>query len=990
MCWRNIGPLRGGRGVAVAGVASDPRTYYFGSAGGGVYKTTNDGISWTNVTDGYVKTSSVGAIAVAPSDPNVVYVGMGEYAVRDQTTSYGDGVYRSTDGGKSWKHLGLQDTRVISRIVVHPSNPDLAFIAAQGTAYVPSKDRGVYRTRDGGATWQKVLYVDETTGPADLMMDPTNPRILYAAMWDHQRKPWYLRSGGPGSGLYKSTDGGDHWEKMTLGLPDVMGRIGIAISANPSRVYALVECQPKGGLYRSEDGGKTWALINESRTLISRAWYYTHFVADPKDPNVVWVFNTQIYRSIDAGRSFTLVEGPHGDFHDAWINPSDPNNLIIATDGGGTITHDGGLSWSSMDNQATGQFYRVITDDRFPYWVYGAQQDGTTVAIASASHQFGIGWKDWYQVGGCESGWVALDRRNPRWIYAGCQGGQITEFDPAVKDVHNIMAYPLQEGALELKDRRYRFNWNAPIIASRHDGALYHAAQKLLRSEDRGIHWREISPDLTQPTPATLRAGQGPFQHEDQIYHSITYVAESPHDRNVIWTGSDDGVVALTRDGGSTWKRFSLPGLLDALINAIEVSPHDPATAYVAATRYKFNDFKPYFFRTTNFGGSWQEISSGIPLESRSHVIREDPVQKGLLYAGTETGVFVSFDAGAHWQSLQLNLPVTPVTDLEVHDTDLVASTQGRAFWILDDLSPLRQMDSKLINAAAHLFRPRVSYRSNIGWNDLLLTDSPYIYRPQATNAPGGAVINFYVAQGGPVSLEIRDAPGRRVRLYSTESGSADLVPSLKVQPGMNRITWDLRHDPVGVRGIGSAPGRLVRPGRYEVRLTAAGTSLSVPLEVRQDPRFNSTEEGLSEQDQMLADLDEGLRELYRSVSQIRDLRGQIESLMNKTASSAVQEGAKRVLTKLDQLEGGLMSRPGGGPLDVTGTQPLVTRYLFLRSAMGRVTPTVTQGHRQAYAEVARHWADYKQRLSAVFDTDVGALNRLAEAEKVPAISLPR
>ena len=738
MTWRNIGPFLGGRAVATAGIAGQPNTFYFGGAGGGVFRTTDSGATWANVTDGFLNTSSVGAIAVAPSDANVIYVGMGEYTPRNTTLSHGDGIYKSTDGGHTWSHLGLDSTRSISRIEINPTNADLLYVAAQGTPYVPSRDRGVYRSKDGGASWQKVLFVDDTTGPADLAMDPTNPRILYAAMWDHQRKPWDLRSGGPGSGIYKSTDAGDTWQKLSNGLPPVMGRVGIAVAADPDRIYAVVEHDTRGGLYRSDDAGKSWTLINASWSLIARGWYYCRVTADPKNPNVVWVVNTPLLRSIDGGHTFEEVAVAHVDNHEIWINSSDPKRMILANDGGATVSQDGGSSWSTQDNQPTGQFYRVNTDQNFPYRVYGGQQDSTTVGIASATAGGGITARDWYPVGGCESGFVAFNPVSTESIYAGCWGGEITEFEQSTHDDINVMAYPRMYFGMPLRDFKYRFNYNAPLLVSKHDpGVIYHASQKVLRSDNRGISWREISPDSTNPKPETQGIGGGPFWPEGEIYDTITYLAESPHDKNVLWSGSDDGVIALTRNGGQTWQRFGLPGLPDAQINEIEVSPFEPATAYVAATRFKFDDYRPYVFKTSNFGQSCERISDGLPADGWSRVVREDPVRKGLLYVGTETGVSVSFDGGKDWQSLQLNLPNTPVTDLQVHDTDLVASTMGRAFWILDDVTPLRQIDAKVSSSPAYLFVPRPAIRTNLGSPGLPGTDSSSHANQEGTNAPG-------------------------------------------------------------------------------------------------------------------------------------------------------------------------------------------------------------------------------------------------------------
>ena len=988
MIWRSIGPFRGGRVVAVAGVTSDPQTYYFGGVGGGVYKTTNGGTTWTNVTEGFLNTSSVGAIAVAPSNANVVYVGMGEHTIRGTTLSHGDGVYKSSDGGKNWLHLGLESTRVISRIRIDPTNPDLIYVAAQGTPYVPSDDRGVLRSKDGGKSWEKVLFVNNVTGAADLALDSANPRILYAAMWDHQRKPWNLRSGGPASAIYKSNDGGDTWQKTVEGLPEVMGRIGIMISAAHNRLYALVECDPKGGLYRSDDGGKSWTFVNGSWDLMSRPWYYMRLEGDPKNPDTIWVLNSQIYKSVDGGRTFSRVNVVHPDEHDIWINPKAPNTLIIGNDGGATISYDGGQSWSTQQNQPTGQFYRVNVDYRFPYWVYGGQQDSTTVAIPNATEHGGISERDWYPVGGGESGFVAFDKRDPSLVYAGSWGGQITEFDQERRFARDIMAYPRIGFGLALRERKYRFNYNAPILVSQHDKkVIYHAAQKLLRSDDRGASWREVSPDLTAPRPETQGVGGGPFWPEGEIYNTITYVAESPHNKQVLWTGSDDGVIALTRDGGGTWQKSSLPGLADALINAIEVSPHDPATAYVAASRYKFNDYRPQIFKTNNFGQTWERIVEGISQESWSRVVREDPKRKGLLYAGTETGVFVSLDDGKHWESLQLNMPVTPITDLQVHDTDLVVSTLGRGFWILDDVSPLQLTAGSIDVKSLHLFQPRVAYRTNVGGGG-----GPDDDGGGGTNAPVGALINFYLPRQSPVTVEILNASGNVIRRYHSESES-NARQTLKVRLGMNRVIWDLRHAPVmqvrGAPALFRMGGRIAKPGAYTVRLTAGSEILSAPLEVRLDPRWKVPAEEFVGQDEMLAAIERDVTELNHDVLQIRSVREQIENVFKRPASDEVAKTGKDLVNRLGQIEDALIQKnPSGGQRAVVEPSRLSSFFNFLHVAINQVLPEITGGEKEVYEELSKEFAGYKTQLAKLLGPDLEAYNQLLAKQGISPIAV--
>lgn len=990
LVWRSIGPFRGGRVVAVAGITSEPQVYYFGGVGGGVYKTINGGTTWKNVSDGFLNTSSVGAITVAPSNSNVVYVGMGEHAIRGTTLSHGDGVYKSADGGKTWAHLGLELTRVISRIRIHPTNPDLVYVAAQGTPYVPSDARGVFRSKNGGKTWEKILFLNSVTGPSDLAMDVTNPSILYAAMWDHQRKPWNLRSGGPASAIYKSVDGGDSWKKIGEGLPEVMGRIGVVISADPNRLYSLIECEPAGGLYRSDDAGKSWTLINGSWDLISRPWYYMRLDGDPKNPDVIWVLNSQAYRSRDGGHNFTRIDTPHVDNHDIWINPKEPNTLIIGNDGGATVSYDGGTSWSTQQNQPTGQFYRVNVDDRFPYWVYGGQQDATTVAIPSATDHGAITERDWYPVGGGESGFVAFDKGDPSLVYAGSWGGQITEFDQNSKFARDVMAYPKIGFGLALSERKYRFNYNAPILVSQHNKkVIYHAAQKLLRTDNRGLSWREISPDLTRPTPETQGIGGGPFWPEGEIYNTITYVAESPHDEKVLWTGSDDGVIALTRDAGGTWQRFTLPGLADALINAVEASPHDPATAYVAASRYKFNDYRPQIYRTTNFGQTWERIVEGISAESWSRVVREDPKRKGLLYAGTETGVFVSLDDGKQWQSLRLNMPVTPITDLQVHGTDLVVSTLGRSFWILDDISPLQQNSKSFATGAAYLFQPRIAFRTNLGG-----TGGGDEERSGGTNATGGAIINFYISNEMPVSIEILNSSGEVVRRYSSQADQSARRTSIKLKSGMNRHVWDLRNALLtqvrGAPALFRMGGRIVKPGTYTIRLNAANETLSAPMEVRMDPRWNVPEEEFTKQDEVLAAIERDVAALNHDVMRIRSVREQIANLLKRSGSETVASG-KSLASKLEQIEDALIQKnPSGGQRAVVEPSRLSSHFNFLHVSINRVIPEVTGGEKDLYSELAKEFAGYKAQLSKLFGTDLDAFNQVLAKQRISPIVLQK
>lgn len=999
--WRNIGPFRGGRVVAVAGVPQQPRTFYFGSVGGGVWKTTDGGENWTNITDGQLKTSSVGALAVAPSDPNVIYVGMGEHAVRGVMTSHGDGVYKSTDAGRTWTHMGLGRTRHISKIRIHPTDPELVYVAAQGAAYGATKDRGVYRSTDGGRSWAQQLFVNDTTGPSDLAMDPSNPRILYAAMWDHLRQPWEVRSGGPGSGIHKSTDGGATWQRVMTGLPATVGKIGVDVSANPDRIYAIVEANPRGGLYRSDDGAKTWQLMNEAWSLHSRAWYYMKVVADPKNADLVWVLNAPVSRSIDGGRTFTNVATPHGDNHSLWINPNDPQTLIEGNDGGATVSFNNAATWSTQNNQPTAQFYRVNADNLFPYNLYGGQQDNTSVRIASAAPG-GITERDWYDVGGCESAVPAFDPDQPRFVYAGCYMGLISEFDHETMTARDVMAWPQMPAAIPPRDMKYRFNWSAPIVVSRtNPNVIYHGANVLLRSDNRGKTWREASSDLTRNDKSKQGPGGAPITNEGaggEIYGVINDIVESVHDANTVWVGSDDGLVHLTRDAGKTWNNVSPPGVGEAMVNSLEVSPHDPATAYVVLSKYKFNDFTPLVFKTTDFGKTWTRIVDGIDGEAWTRVVREDPVRRDLLYLGTETGVYISFSGGAKWTRFQLNLPVTPITDLKVHRGDLVASTAGRSFWILDDLSALRQWSDATVTTDVRLFTPRDAYRTGVfgggfgGGN-----------RRTGANPPNGATIDIWLTRvpEGDVTLDILRG-GETVRRYSSKRPEADAPPSLEppasvltLKAGLNRVVWNVRHDPVvpvpGLYVFGSLQGRQALPGDYQVRLAAGGKTLTAPLAVRMDPRVTTPMADLRAQDALTVRVDSELNEIHRAVIRLRNVRAQIEDLVKRTKGSeggdAIEQSGKGVIDKLNAIEDELVQkRVVDGQTVINFPMRLNQFYIYLRSAIDDSSVGTTDGQLGRFGDLSEQWQRQRTALRAALDGDLEAFNKLVRARNVPAV----
>jgi photosystem II stability/assembly factor-like uncharacterized protein len=869
LTWRSIGPTRGGRCVAVAADPRQPAVFYFGSTGGGVWKTTDAGQYWTNVSDGFFARASVGALAVAHSDPNVIYAGMGEATIRGNV-SHGDGVYRSTDAGRTWKHAGLAETRNIGKLRVDPTNPDVVFVAALGHAHGPNPERGVFRSRDGGATWEHVLKQDENTGAVDVCLDPTNPRIVYATLWEARRSPYALNSGGPNCGLHRSDDGGTTWQNLSdkPGMPKgLKGKIGVAASAaKPGRVWALIESK-EGGVYRSDDYGETWEKLNEDTNLRQRAWYYTHIFADPLDAETVWVLNVETWRSIDGGKTFSRVQVPHGDNHDLWFDPHNPQRLIIGNDGGATVSLNGGVSWSSLYNQPTGEFYHVTVDNRTPYRVYGAQQDNTTMSVPSRSIRDAITLTDWYEIGGGESGYIAVHPHNPSIIYAGSYQGFLTRFDYAAGHLRDVMVWPEEYSGWSAAEQRYRFNWTAPLFFSPHDpGTLYFAANVVFRSRNEGATWEIISPDLTRNDPATQGPSGGQITKDltgAENYATVFALAESPLEQGLLWAGSDDGQVHLSRDGGTSWTNVTPPDVPEwALISIIEPSPHDPAVAYLAATRYKLDDFEPYLYKTSDYGQSWIKIVTGIREDDFTRVIREDPAERGVLYCGTETGVYATFDDGASWHRLGGDqvaggaLPVVPIHDMVVSQGDLVLATHGRSFWVLDDLSLLRQL-GRQATGEAKLFAPRPTPRfarltdfghtPQAGRNysfvgglipafDQAKTPDGEVKRAwldAGANPPDGVVVHYLLpaAAEGKLTLTFRDAQGQELRAFKSkqpkedeaqpqaeaatatggessvvageghpaakpEKAEEDDQPKAPAKAGLNRFVWDMRIAP--------------------------------------------------------------------------------------------------------------------------------------------------------------------------------------------------
>jgi photosystem II stability/assembly factor-like uncharacterized protein len=940
---------------------------------------------------------------------------MGEPAIRGNV-SHGDGVYKSTDAGKTWTNVGLKNTYQISRVRVHPKNADLVYVAAQGHVWGANPERGVFRSKDGGKTWDKVLFVSEKTGASDLVMDAANPRVLYAGFWQVNRKPWALESGGTESGVYKTVDGGDTWKKLAGGLPEgIVGNIGVAVSpARPDRVWAIVESKEKGGVYRSDDAGEKWTRLNTENKLRQRAWYYTRIYADPKNADALYVLNTGFYRSTDAGRTFNPIRVPHGDNHDLWIDPDDPSRMINSNDGGANVSFNSGRSWSSVMNQPTAQFYRVITDDRFPYWIYGAQQDNTTVALASRGRGTGIDVTDWHDVGGCESGWIAPKPKDPDVVYAGCYGGSITRYDDRTGQARQIVAWPQLAIGQAAKDLKYRFQWNAPILLSPHDpNTLYHAAQVLLRSRNEGQSWEEISPDLTRNDKAKQGYSGGSITYDNtgiEVYDVIFTVMESPHEKGVIWAGTDDGLVQLTRDDGKTWQNVTPKGIPEWIqINSLDVSPHDKASAYVAATMYKHDDFRPYLYKTNDYGKTWTKITSGIPDSAFTRVIREDPSRRGLLYAGTETGLYVSFEDGANWQPFQMNLPVVPVTDLAVKSKDLVLSTQGRAFWVLDDLTPLHEYGDAIRAERLHVFKPRPSVRmqgGGFGGGD----DEGGGGRAEGKNPPNGVVVSYTLKEklGEKEVLTVEFLDGDRVLRSFTSQKKPDAAPGadeeegdkpIEPKAGLNRLVWDMRIVKPSLlpKAIiwGNSQGPKVGPGTYAVRFKLGEQAVTQPVEVRAHPGVATSEADLKKQFDLLRSVRDRLSETHDTVLYIRDIKAQSAAIGDRAEKlgkgKGLKDQAKAMNEKLTSIEKKLVNPDVKSSQDVLNFPPALDhQFVGIASDVASADTAPTDTAYVYFQELEGRLAGIQAELKAVLDKDLADFNKAVRDADIPPVAAAR
>lgn len=1003
MEWRSIGPYRGGRSATVTGVPGKPNLYYFGSTGGGVWKTEDGGQTWSNISDGYFG-GSIGAVAVSEYDNNVIYVGGGEKTVRGNV-SFGYGVWKSVDAGRTWENIGLNETRQIGRIRIHPRNPDIVYVAAMGNLFAPNEQRGVFRSKDGGQSWEKVLYVNDQAGAVDLAFDPNNPRIMYASTWRIRRTPYSLESGGQGSGLWKSTDGGDNWEEISgnEGMPKgTLGIIGVTVSpVNSDRVFAIIEAE-EGGVFRSDDAGKTWTRTNDSRSLRQRAWYYSRIYADTEDEDIVYVMNVRYHKSKDGGKTFEAYAAPHGDHHDLWIAPEDNQRMIIGDDGGAQVSFDGGGNWTTYYNQPTAQFYRVTTDNHFPYRIYGAQQDNSTVRIQHRSDDYGINEDHWEPSAGGESAHLAVDPDNNNIVYGGSYGGFLSRVNHETNQVRIINVWPDNPMGYGAEGMKYRFQWNFPIFFSPHDSdKLYAASNHLHVSTDEGQSWKLISPDLTRNDSTKLGSSGGPITQDNtgvEYYATIFAATESPYEEGLLWTGSDDGLIHISRDGGENWENVTPPDMPEwMMINSIEVDPFVKGGAYVAGTRYKMGDFKPYLYKTKDYGQRWELIVDGIEDEHFTRVVRADPERQGLLYAGTETGMYISFDDGTSWSSFQLNLPIVPITDLAVKQNNLIAATQGRSFWLIDDLTPLHQLNESVASSEHYLYKPMDSYRMDGGQRG----DSP----TEGENHPGGVMVNFFLREAPDtattVSLAFQDAEGKLIKEFSTATASLEEDPArgkLEVRQGFNTFNWDMRYpDAKKFEGLilwgGGLDGPKAVPGTYRVVLKVNDNTQQQSFKILADPRWDATQADLEAQFEFLMSVRDKLTETHETISSIREIRAQLNTVVEKVkgddAKADIISMAEEIDDKITEIEQELYqtkNRSRQDPLNFP---------IKLNNKLANVGSQVSYGNyrptQQAYdfkQEVTQKIDEQLGQFRQVVSEDLPEFNQLVQQKSVNAVSL--
>lgn len=1013
--YRNIGPFRGGRANAGTGVIGDPMTYYMGTTGGGVWKTTDAGQHWNNISDGFFKLGSVGAIAVSESNPNVVYVGMGEHAPRGVMTSHGDGVYKSNDAGKTWTSVGLEKTQHISRIVVHPTNSEILWVAAQGALHGPTRERGIYKSVNGGKSWKKTLYVNTLTGASELSIDSNNPNVLYAALWEHIRKPWQVVSGGSGSGLYKSTDGGETWKTIHEGLPKEKGKMAIAVSpANSQTVFALIESdsqQEKGGLFVSKDAGSSWSRVSGDHRLIQRAWYYIEIALDPNNEDVVYVMSASTYKSIDGGQSWERIPSAHGDYHDLWINPQNASNMILTSDGGSEITFDAGAHWSRIDHLPTAQFYRINTDNLYPYNIYGGQQDNSSVKIASIGiGSGGIGVQHWSSSAGGESAFLAFDPDRPTKVMGGSYLGTIDILDVATQQSTEIMIEPNLYLGLAARDMKYLYNWNAPIIRSQHEENTYfHCAQYVLRTRDEGLSWEVISPDLTRNEDKKQGNGGGPYTNEAvgaENYGTISYMVESPHEAGVFYTGSDDGLVYRTKDNGISWENVTPKGLEETLINSIEVSPHDPATVYIATTRYKFNDFTPALYKSTNYGQSWTLISKTLPKDAYTKVVREDTARKDLLFAGTVAGVYASWDGGLHWKSLQLNLPKTPITDLKVAHNDLVVATQGRSFWILDDLEFLRQTEGQAAENTK-LYTPNPAFWAH--WYSSMNSNSPSGQDSfEGVNPATGMVLYYELNEASkeqPIHLQILDAEGRLVNEFHSEKdsdyksyeGAPSPSKTLMNEKGLNRFVWNLRHRSLpGAPEVyieGSYSGHKAIPGTYTIRLKQGAVVLETKAEIIPNPEISVSKADYQAYEEFMSAGEAAYTDMTRLTNKMYSTQQRLKQLLIKLDQDGLKklhQQGKDLLKAMSDWDAKMVQRLSKAYDDVENyVNGFTAHYITLINQVDSDIPKITAGARSRMKELNDEWAALNKEAQAIQSDLIPAFNQACYEQGIGVLTQP-
>ena len=1047
--WRCIGPPRGGRVVAVAGDPVDPAVFYFGACAGGVWKTADGGTYWQNISDGFFNTASVGALAVSESDNNVVYAGMGEACIRIDVT-HGDGVYRSTDAGHTWVHLGLEDTRHISRVRIHPNNPDVVYVAALGNAFNSNEERGIFRSTNGGTDWEHVLYKDEDTGAADLSIDTSNPRIMYAALWEARRSFWSIKSGGDQSGIYRSMDGGDTWEIVSSKkgfAKGVKGRIGVAASpAKSGRVWATVESEDCG-VYRSDDFGETWELVNEDKDLQGRPWYYQHIIADPQDPEVVWIMNYQCHKSIDGGKTFTVVATPHGDNHDLWIDPKNSQRMIQGNDGGACVSFNGGTSFSTIYNQLTAQFYHLSTDNRYPYRIYGTQQDNSAISVPSQTNKGAIPWEDCYFVGSSESGYIAVDPNNPDIVISGAVGsspgggGNMLRYDHGTGQMRIITVWPELNIGYGAENMKYRFQWTYPILFSPHDSSVLYAAGNIIfKSLDQGASWTPISPDLTRHDEETLKPSGGPVTLDTsgaETYATVFSFAASKIQEGVLWAGSDDGLVHISRDDGATWKNITPDTLPEwSMVTMIEPSNHLPGTAYLSATKYKLGDNSPMLYMTEDYGDNWRMINGNLPSNDFTRCIREDPDRPKMIYTGTETKVYVSFDDGNSWSNLggedligKNSLPIVPIYDIVIKNDDLIVATHGRSFWILDDLSQLRQVPEIDPSHGPQILKPRASVRplaplmgtkkstASQGKNyNMALGGAAYIetnndqgdvdrqFLDAGENPLEGVVINYFLPEdmNEEISLTFVDDTGSSIITYTNvfdREGDVEdeALISMTSKAGMNRFVWDMRYPPANkVPGDKTTEARVISgplasPGQYSVNLKTPEVEVSKTFEIIKDPRVPATQKDLDDQFEFLITIRDRLSETHDAINRLRSVRDQVrewtQRAMDQSYESVVKASADKIEEKLNSVEQELVQTAYEGQRDRLN---LPTR---LNNKLSEIGSVVSSGDfaptKQSY-EVFRVISDEIEphliALQATIDCDVSDFENLVHELGVPAI----